>query len=233
VAYGGDAFEAIRRPGDCLLAPADTALAYEPEKPSDLLILLLPAQTIRTTLAEQNREMPAGSFGRLHSGLFRSDIVAALCRGLWEEALHGDGFSRLFIDQAVRSMIFALFREAGERFVAPELKRGSLAPWQERRTCEYLLAHLEEEVSLDQLAASVGLSAAHFCRAFKRSTGVPPHRWQLSRRVERAQTLLTDTDLPLIEVAAQVGYNDPNQLGRVFRKHLGTSPGRFRREHRR
>jgi AraC family transcriptional regulator len=230
VTYGGDMFEVSRKPGDCLMAPPDTALAYEPEAPSDLLIFLIPKQVVGDTLAEHGRHLRAASFGRLHTGTFRDTLVMALGQRLWQETAEGDPLGALFVGQAVRTLVLALFRAAGEHLATTLPERGGLAPWQARRVCDYLHVHLDENVSLDALAGLVGLSPAHFCRAFKQSMGLPPHRWHLLRRMEQAQALLADTSLPVIEIAAQVGYDDPNQLARVFRKQFGISPGRYRRE---
>ena len=212
------------------MAPADAALAFETEAEMDGLGILLPERLLRDTLAEHGRHVWEVSFGRLHTDRFSDDLVAALCHRLWQEAAGDDPLGALFMDQAVRTMVLALFRAGGERLTATPPQKGGLAPWQARRVRDYLRAHLGANVSLDALAGLVGLSPAHFCRAFKQSTGLPPHRWLLARRVERARELLTATDLPVIEVAALVGYEDPNQLARVFRKHLRASPGRYRRE---
>jgi AraC-like DNA-binding protein len=79
-----------------------------------------------------------------------------------------------------------------------------------------------------RLAAVSGVSAAHFARAFKQAFGAPPHRYLLTRRVERATTLLRDTDLPITEIAFQVGWESLGTFGRTFRDITGESPGEFR-----
>lgn len=112
------------------------------------------------------------------------------------------------------------------------ISKGGLAPRHLRRVSEYLVDHLAADVRLTDLAALTGLSTFHLCRAFKESTGLPPHRWRLQRRVERARELLERTDLPIGDVAAQVGYDDPSQLAAVFRKVLGVTPTQCRRERR-
>ena len=96
----------------------------------------------------------------------------------------------------------------------------------------HLQDHLADDVSLAELAALVGLSSYHLCRAFKASTGLPPHRWRLARRIERARELLEHSEISITDVAAAVGYEDPSQLAAVFRKTLGMSPTRYRRERR-
>jgi AraC family transcriptional regulator len=113
---------------------------------------------------------------------------------------------------------------------APATNRKGLAPWQLRRTVEYLDAHLPERVDLARLAALVNLSPAHFSRAFKASTGVAPYRWQLDARVRRAQALLIDSHASLNEVAEATGFADAVHFGRTFRKLIGATPAAWRRD---
>jgi AraC family transcriptional regulator len=112
---------------------------------------------------------------------------------------------------------------------APGLFRGGLAPWQTRRCTEYLAEHASHDVGLEQLAALVGLSPFHFARAFKRSTGLPPHRYQLNLRIARAKELLETTDAPVTEIAFDVGYESSQALARLFRREVGLSPSDYRR----
>jgi transcriptional regulator GlxA family with amidase domain len=81
---------------------------------------------------------------------------------------------------------------------------------------------------IERLAAVSGVSQAHFARSFKTAFGVPPHRYLLTRRLERAKTLLRDTDMPIIEIAFQTGWNSLGTFGRVFRDVLDASPGELR-----
>jgi transcriptional regulator GlxA family with amidase domain len=85
-----------------------------------------------------------------------------------------------------------------------------------------------EDWPITQLAQVSAVSVAHFAREFKKAFGVPPHRYLLSRRIERATALLRDTDLPIIEIAFQTGWNSVGTFGRVFNDITGESPGEFR-----
>jgi len=79
-----------------------------------------------------------------------------------------------------------------------------------------------------RLAAVSGVSPAHFARSFKAAFGVPPHRYLLTRRLERAKALLRDTDTPIIEIAFQTGWSSLGTFGRVFRDVLGENPSELR-----
>ena len=82
----------------------------------------------------------------------------------------------------------------------------------------------QEEWPVPRLARVSGVSEAHFARSFKQAFGVPPHRYLLTRRIERATALLRDTDLPITEIAFQTGWESLGTFGRTFRDVTGESP---------
>ncbi|HDS1101844.1 helix-turn-helix domain-containing protein [Stenotrophomonas maltophilia] len=85
-----------------------------------------------------------------------------------------------------------------------------------------------EDWPVSRLAEVSAVSTAHFARAFKQAFGLPPHRYLLSRRIERAVALLRETDLPVTEIAAQTGWASLGTFGRIFRDITGDSPGNVR-----
>src|SRR5215470_12191555 len=85
-----------------------------------------------------------------------------------------------------------------------------------------------EDWPVRRLARVSGVSEAHFARAFKQAFGLPPHRYLLTRRIERAKALLRDTDLPVTEIAFQTGWESLGTFGRTFRDITGESPGELR-----
>ena len=85
-----------------------------------------------------------------------------------------------------------------------------------------------EEWPVTRLAKVSGVSEAHFARSFKDAFGVPPHRYLLTRRIERAKALLRQTDLPITDIAFQTGWQSLGTFGRIFRDITGASPGEIR-----
>jgi transcriptional regulator GlxA family with amidase domain len=81
---------------------------------------------------------------------------------------------------------------------------------------------------VSRLARVSGTSAAHFARSFRDAFGIPPHRYLLTRRIERAAALLRDTDLPVTDIAFQMGWNSLGTFGRTFRDVTGESPSELR-----
>lgn len=105
---------------------------------------------------------------------------------------------------------------------SPELLRRLL------RAKDRIDAASHEDWPVARLASVAGLSAAHFSREFKHAFGVPPHRYLLSRRIERAIRLLRETALPITEIAFLTGWASLGTFGRVFRDITGESPGALR-----
>lgn len=85
-----------------------------------------------------------------------------------------------------------------------------------------------EDWPVQRLAEVSAVSPAHFARAFKQAFGLPPHRYLLTRRIERAVALLRDSDLGITEIAFQTGWASLGTFGRVFNDITGESPGALR-----
>jgi AraC family transcriptional regulator len=142
---------------------------------------------------------------------------------------NGDSGSRLYAETLSAVLAVELVRLERGRPAPASLARGGLAAWQQRATCDYIEAHLAEDVALADVAAVAKLSPAHFCRAFKRSVGMPPHRFQLQRRIELAKTLLAERERPVLEVALACGFGFASNFTQAFRKLTGTTPSQFRK----
>ena len=104
----------------------------------------------------------------------------------------------------------------------PELLRRLL------RAKDRMDAASHEAWPIRRLASVSAVSEAHFARSFKQAFGVPPHRYLLTRRIERATALLRDTELPITEIAFQTGWASLGTFGRTFRDVTGENPGAFR-----
>ena len=104
----------------------------------------------------------------------------------------------------------------------PELLRRLL------RAKDRMDAASHEEWPVRRLAEVSGVSQAHFARSFKQAFGIPPHRYLLTRRIERATALLRDTDRPITDIAFDTGWSSLGTFGRTFRDITGESPGTIR-----
>jgi AraC family transcriptional regulator len=107
--------------------------------------------------------------------------------------------------------------------------RGGLAGWQKKKVSDYIEDRLDEEISLQQLAEVAQLSRYHFARAFKHSFGIPPHRYHMSRRMERAKALLEVPARSVTEVGLMLGFAETSSFTTSFRRSVGLTPSDYRR----
>jgi AraC-like DNA-binding protein len=144
-------------------------------------------------------------------------IAAECCNPLPLHDLYGDGLSlALLID------VMKLAKVQGR-------KRSKLAGWQLRRATDFIEENCLRNIRLEELAGLVGLSQSHFSHAFKASTGMAPHQWQVNARLRRAKALIRLGNLSLIDIAVETGFADQAHFTRVFRKNFGTTPANWRK----
>ena len=108
--------------------------------------------------------------------------------------------------------------------------RGGLSAGTLRRISDYIDKQLSDSISLHDLASMAGLSHCHFAKAFKQSIGMPPHRYIIKRRIEKAMVLIQATDRPLSQIALDVGCCDQSHFSRLIARATGITPLRLRRE---
>jgi AraC family transcriptional regulator len=108
--------------------------------------------------------------------------------------------------------------------------RGGLAPWQQKRVAAYIEERVGNDIPLATLAELVQLSPYHFCRSFKSSFGMPPHRYHVNRRIERAKQLLADRELSVMTIALDVGFSDTKRFSAAFHRLTGQTPSCYRRD---
>jgi AraC family transcriptional regulator len=107
--------------------------------------------------------------------------------------------------------------------------RGGLAAWQQRLVTAYIDEHLPEQISLATLSGLARLSTYYFCRAFKQSFGIPPHRYHTNRRIEQAKVMLAARKHSVTEVGLTLGFSDTSSFTAAFRKIAGQTPSTYRR----
>ena len=111
---------------------------------------------------------------------------------------------------------------------AQPARREGITPYKLRRTLAYIQAHLEEKLSLVTLAAVAQMNPTHFAHLFKHATGLAPHQYVSLYRIEHSKRLLAETDVPLIDISAQVGCADQSHFTALFRRHVAMTPNAYR-----
>jgi AraC family transcriptional regulator len=197
------------------------------DKPYHVLFYYLP----RGALDAISNDADAPRIGDLSDNPMSFDdaTVGSLGRAVLPALSQPDQASQLFVDHVLLAAGVHVAQTYGGMRALPRPVRGGLAPWQVRRAKEILCANLDGRVPLQEVARECRLSVSHFSRAFRRSMGVAPHNWLLTRRVEAAKEKLRDDRLTLLDVALACGFADQSHLTRVFTRIVGLSPGAWRR----
>jgi AraC-like DNA-binding protein len=137
--------------------------------------------------------------------------------------------SKIFLDHVLHALNCHFVLAYGGVRISDSQYRGGLSSLQMRKATEFLGAHLDGNIDLQQVAEACDLSVSHFARAFKQTFRRPPYKWLIERRVDRARDLMTNSRLPLADIAIQCGFADQSALNRSFKRIHGVAPGIWRR----
>lgn len=138
--------------------------------------------------------------------------------------------SQLYNESLGTLLVTHLLREYSHELPSFQLNSSGLGNKRLKPVLDYIEAHLADRIELAQLAAIAGLSKYHFSEMFKRSTGLPPYRYVLIRRIEHAKSALSQSDSPINQIALMCGFSDQSHLTKHFRKSVGITPSAFRKQ---
>lgn len=223
---GGGRFDVRSRKGTIAVAAPNFATTVVNEGSHRLRSLAFPLAQWQGVLDENADGHFSFDTSSIYGRVFDSPAIRAALRSLWALCEEEGAPSRLLARAAGCEILAELCRLGGAPFVSA---KGGLAPWAERRCLDLMRARLADDIGLDELAAEARLSPFHFARMFKHSLGVPPRVYLTRLRLEKACELLEWTDLPITEIAFEVGYSSNQVLARLFLKHRRMSPSEYRR----
>ena len=139
--------------------------------------------------------------------------------------LQNDGFaSRIYVDALTNELAIHLLRNYS---TVPKLGQASstrLPRYKLQRATDYINDNLGEDLTLGSISETLSMSPFHFAHVFKETVGVTPHRYIIQSRMEKARSLLRETDLSITQIAHQVGYASQSHFTTVFRKSIGQTP---------
>nr|WP_295741167.1 AraC family transcriptional regulator [uncultured Acidocella sp.] len=157
-------------------------------------------------------------------------VIGNLLRAILPMFERPGEYSTLVLDQLSLTIAAHLFEHYTLEPQSSGMRVCYLSKRQEALAKEMLRNHLNGNLSIAEIAKACGVSAGHFNRSFRTSTGQSPHQWLTWRRLEKARMLLRETTLSLAEISVDCGFTDQSHFTRVFSKMFGTPPGRWRRD---
>jgi AraC family transcriptional regulator len=173
---------------------------------------------------EAARSSQAQPIRDLNDLIIRDPLAELLGKTLVDRGTEGDS---VYTESVGRTLVMHVARLEPPRHTVKALPK-----WRMKRVQEYVGAHLEEGISLANLAEVAGLSRMHFAAQFRAATGLRPHDYVLQQRIETAKDILSNTDMPLADVALAVGFYAQPHYSTVFKRLADETPARWRRSHR-
>jgi len=213
--------DAVIPPNTFYIAPAGYPVSFFVDKPAYCAGFLVDEQFLDAA-AGRHREIGA-ICGLEDNVLF--DLALVLIDFSKSKKCSDEQQQRLS-KSLIHSFVLSLGLRHGQP-LSKRARRGGIAPHHLRRLREWIDEHLEYPITVQTMAGELGLSTAHFSRAFKESTGGTPWNFVLSVRLERARKLLSST-ASIDSIASQCGFADSAHLSRLFKRQYGRCPSRMR-----
>lgn len=163
--------------------------------------------------------------------LFQDPLLAQIALALQQELRTPGLAGKLYAETAAQMIAVHLLRYHAQVTQTLKEETQRLTSSQLKRVKEYVQHHLDHDLSLSELAQQSGFSPFHFARLFRLATGESPHHYVVHQRIEMAQRLLGETDLPLSQIALVTGFSSQSHLTRTLTQHLGQSPRQYRLRH--
>jgi AraC family transcriptional regulator len=154
--------------------------------------------------------------------------VTSMVLALRADLEDGSPAGRLYGESLGTALAVYLARRYGAPPMQTRPMRAGLPAYRLRRVLDYIAAHLDQDLSLADLARTAGMSAHHFAVLFRQRMGTSPHRYVVEQRLKHAKRLLRDHARSILEVALLSGFESQSHFGRVFRRVVGMTPSEYR-----
>jgi AraC family transcriptional regulator len=225
----GSLFARTVQPGEVSILPAGTSLEWwnSDNGANDTLHLYLHPYFVRTTAEAIDFDAAQVSIEPQFG--VRDEHIHHIALSLHWELKEANVIGRVYADSLAKVLAMQLVRRYSE-FEDAHVSRGGMAPRKLRKAIEFITENLDKEqtVALAAVAHELQMSYFHFSRAFKQSTGVSPSIYMIEQRIERAKKLLSETDVPIADIASRVGFASQSHFTTTFRRLAWTTPKTFR-----
>ena len=213
-------------PGDIHVIPQGSKIRLYATGVSQAIVMSFDNRVLERSSPEEDR-IWNGSSLVLHLGI-RDVQLQCLLSAVEEELRSGCPSGSGYLRQLGGAIMSYLVRRYSTAAEASHPMSEGLPAMRLRTVLDHIHTHLEDSLTVIELAGMVSMSPQHFANLFRQSTGIAPHRYVLGRRIERAQELLSTTNLSLSEITLESGFASQSHFTDVFRRMLGTTPRRYR-----
>lgn len=222
------------RQGDMILRPG-VGTSYEMRWKG---LSSLPTQTLHLRLskdlvfrtAEEVADYDPTRLSLVERSGFQDPLLSQIGLALWRELEQPAPAGKLYAQSAAQMLAIHLLRYYTSVGGAIKEPSQGLTHQQMKRVMDFIQDHLRQDLSLEALAQQTGFSPYHFACLFRQATGESPHQFVLRQRIERAQRLLKERDVPLAHVAVESGFANQSHFTQTFKQHLGLTPRAYRQD---
>ena len=223
---GGKQWTAHARFGEAIIIPATVGYGVAWDVELEALTISLDALAF-TNVIDAGQDPSQIELIPQYS--LQDPLLYQLALGLKDILAKGAAGSRLYAETLIHTLMVHVLQHYANRLVAPKIDKNGLSQVRQRLVLDYIHEHLEQDLSLQQLANLVQLSPHYFAEQFKQSIGVAPHQYVIQQRVERAKQFLKQREITITEVACRTGFANQSHLTRHFKRLVGITPSAFRR----
>lgn len=213
--------------GDMLITPANMPLFVRWEGHENCLQIQLTTEFMQNVARE--------TFPRNGDGLqlrpefqIRNSPIEAIAMMLLAESQQGTSSSQLYFDSLANVLAVNILQHYATTKPLLPVYEGGLPPQQLQQVLDYIDAHLDQNLKLENLAGLLDMSQFHFSRLFKQSLGHSPYQYFIQQRVERAKRFLKQTERSIADIALACGFNSHSHLSKQFRQVTGMTPKAYR-----
>jgi AraC family transcriptional regulator len=221
--HGESWHESIVKQGDLVLVPAGQSTYWRGPTNTPMSNLSLFLQPELVTKIAESSELNSDRIELMDCFSRFDPHLHQIAMMLFAELQSGGIMGELYVESLTQVLVIYLLRHYStlQPIIAT---RHSLTPSRLQGAIDYIHAHLGSDLSMVQIAISVNTGPTHFARLFKTATGISLHQYVIQQRVERAKLLLEATDLPILNIASQVGFANPSHLAYHCKRQTGMTP---------
>ena len=226
---GASVVEGWSNPGTINLTPPGVEGIWEASASSRAAVVVIRPEFLSRAI-EEHWGADSSKVEIKKQFLIRDPVIEAITLNLAREAAGGSPAGRLYVESGCEFLAHHLIYRYSSLSPTPPRSMGGLSSRRLRLVLEYIEDTLGQPIKLRELAALAGISARHFERAFRQSTGSSPHAYVMDRRLHRARDLLIDRpDLPIEQIALRLGFSSSSHFSSAFRRQTGLTPTDFRK----
>lgn len=210
-------------PGCATIVPSGMLTGWLVDGELDVVALSVSSELLKNAPhADQFSKMPFA---------FTDPLGVALTRQILSELYAPHAEEReAYVSAMVNALKAHILSGAPAQGNALDIPTSDFSAYRLHKVMNEVLARPEEDHSLERMAAIAGVTPSHFCRVFKKATGISPHQYVMKARLDRAQQMLVQSDMTLAALSEALGFTSQSHFSRAFRAYAGRSPSEFRQQ---